>query len=369
MTDTGTRATGTAPSVAEDAEVLRGTLQALDSGVAIVDPETWAVLFENAAFFAWFASEGDVDAPLTARLRGLEVDKATRRLADGRSYRFDTTAGEGARAKTLEVALRSADLEGRRLVVVQALDASKRQQAEAMLDSYSKMAERNARELQREKERVEKLLLNLMPRSVYEELKQYGVTTPQRFDSASVLLLDFVGFTNMALARDPSATIAELNDIFSAFDRIVELFGGERVKTIGDAYMAVAGIPEPTPDHAHNLARCALRMRRYLEKRNGATAEQWRCRVGIATGPLIGSIVGIQKYVYDVFGPAVNLASRLEGAAEPMQIVVGEATASLIRGDFRLTELEEVDLKGFGPQALWALEREEPERVEVRYGL
>jgi class 3 adenylate cyclase len=238
-----------------------------------------------------------------------------------------------------------------------------------MLDSYSKMAERNARELEREKERVEKLLLNLMPRSVYEELKQYGVTTPQRFDAASVLLLDFVGFTDMALSRDPSATIAELNDIFSAFDRIVELFGGERVKTIGDAYMAVAGIPEPTPDHAHNLARCALRMRRYLEKRNVSTAEQWRCRIGIATGPVIGSIVGIQKYVYDIFGPAVNLASRLEGTAEPMQIVIDESTQLLLADHFHWLPLDDTELKGFGIQRIWALEGEQPDRRSFRPGI
>src|SRR5690606_22772047 len=113
---------------------------------------------------------------------------------------------------------------------------SKRKEAEYMLDSYSKMSERNAKELQREKERVEKLLLNIMPRPVYEELRDYGTTTPVRFDAASVLMLDFVGFTEMAVSRDPSALISELNDIFSAFDRIVELFNCERIKTIGDGY-------------------------------------------------------------------------------------------------------------------------------------
>jgi adenylate cyclase len=354
-----------------DPEGLLGTLQSIDTGVALADPEDWSVVFENAAFFNTFAPAAaeDVDAGLPARLGAMDEARARARLADDRPYSFEATAGSGARARTLDVTLRRCRIGDRELVLVQAADATKRRQAEAMLDSYSKMAERNARDLQREKERVEKLLLNLMPRSVYEELKEYGVTTPQRFESASVLLLDFVGFTDMALSRDPAATIAELNDIFSAFDRITELFGGERVKTIGDAYMAVAGIPEATPDHAHSLARCALRMRRYLEKRNSATPEQWRCRIGIATGPLIGSIIGIQKYVYDVFGPAVNLASRLEGAAEPMQIIVGESTHELIRDDFSCMELEEVELKGFGTQVLWSLEGESPERQALRPGL
>lgn len=368
--------TGTRPApdpvdgeVEVDAELVRAALQSLETGVAVVEPDSWTVAYENAAFFAWFAADGDIDALLTERLPDLDPEGAASRLRDGRPYRFDTTVGSGARAKTLEVSLRAVPVAGRDLVIVHAVDASKRYQAEAMLDSYSKMAERNARELEREKERVEKLLLNLMPRSVYEELKQYGVTTPQRFDAASVLLLDFVGFTDMALSRDPSATIAELNDIFSAFDRIVELFGGERVKTIGDAYMAVAGIPEPTPDHAHNLARCALRMRRYLQKRNVATAEQWRCRIGIATGPVIGSIVGIQKYVYDIFGPAVNLASRLEGSAEPMQIVIDESTQRLLADNFHWVPLDDIELKGFGIQRMWALEGEHPDRRTFRPGI
>ncbi|HSI99927.1 MAG TPA: adenylate/guanylate cyclase domain-containing protein [Patescibacteria group bacterium] len=352
-----------------DGELLRGALQTLESGVAVVDPATWSVAFENATFFAWFAREDDVDATLPDRIPGMDAGRAAGRLEAGRPYTFETFAGTGARARTLDVSVRGLQLGDRTLAIVEAIDATKRRQAEAMLDSYSKMAERNARDLQREKERVEKLLLNLMPRSVYEELKQYGVTTPQRFDSASVLLLDFVGFTDMALARDPAATIAELNDIFSAFDRITELFGGERVKTIGDAYMAVAGIPESTPDHAHSLARCALRMRRYLQRRNEASPEQWRCRIGIATGPLIGSIIGIQKYVYDVFGPAVNLASRLEGMAEPMQIVIDEATHLLMGDDFACTELGVQDLKGFGEQHVWSLEDERAQHEGFRPGL
>jgi class 3 adenylate cyclase len=205
---------------------------------------------------------------------------------------------------------------------------------------------------------VEKLLLNIMPRSVYEELKDFGTTTPQRFEQASILMLDFVGFTEMAIANDPSATIAELNDIFSAFDRIVELFGCERLKTIGDAYMAVAGLPEASPDHATNIAKVALRMRRYLERRNAAHAAQFECRIGIATGPVIGSIIGIQKYVYDVFGPTVNLAARLESHSMPMQITVSEATWTLIQRDFDLTERDPGPIKGFGIPRVFTLERE-----------
>ncbi len=140
-------------------------------------------------------------------------------------------------------------------------------------------------------------------------------------------MLDFVGFTDMAVSRDPGSIVSELNDIFSAFDRIVELFNCERMKTIGDAYMAVAGIPEESSDHAQSIARVALRMRRYLERRNTSHREAWQGRIGIHTGPVVGSIVGVQRYVYDIFGPGVNLASRMETLAEPMEIAITERDA------------------------------------------
>jgi class 3 adenylate cyclase len=212
--------------------------------------------------------------------------------------------------------------------------------------------------LEKEKERVEKLLLNIMPRTVYEELKDSGTTTPQTFDDISVLMLDFAGFTDMAISRDPGALIAELNDVFTSFDRIVEHFHCERIKTIGDAYMAVSGMPEPDPEHTIHLARVALRMRRFLERRNESAAHRWLCRIGIGSGPVIGSIVGIQKYVYDIFGPAVNISARLEALAEPMQILVTPEVAERIQDGFVLRSLGEVDIKGFGVQEVLALEDE-----------
>ena len=113
-------------------------------------------------------------------------------------------------------------------------DISKERESQYMLDSYSRLAEKNAKELEREKERVERLLLNIMPKQVYQELIDYGTTTPQRFENASILMLDFVRFTDMAISQDPSSLVSELNDIFSAFDRIGEMFGCDRIRTIGE---------------------------------------------------------------------------------------------------------------------------------------
>jgi class 3 adenylate cyclase len=169
-------------------------------------------------------------------------------------------------------------------------------------------------------------------------------------------MLDFVGFTDMAISEDPAGIITELNDIFTAFDRIAEQFGCERIKTMGDAYMAVSGIPEASPDHAHNIAKVALLMVRYLERRNLSHTEEWRCRIGINSGTVIGSIVGVQKYVYDIFGPGVNLAARMETYSAPMQITLCDDMYQLIRNEFRFSERDEVQVKGFGTKQLYTLD-------------
>jgi len=333
-------------------------LQALDAPVALADALTGTILLENARFFQAFPSTGEVPETLATRLPFLAPETVRERLAAGRTATVETEIKVGVRTRVLALDLRQIEHGSRPAWLLQGRDLTKQKEAEYMLDSYSKLAERNARELTREKERVEKLLLNVMPKSVYQELREFGTTTPHKFDQASVLMLDFVGFTEMAVSRDPASTIAELNDIFMALDRIAELFGCERIKTIGDAYLAVSGIPDSNPDHPQNIAKLALRARRYLERRNQAHPIAWHCRIGIHTGPVIGSLVGLQKYVYDVFGPAVNMAARLEQEAAPMQILTCAATAAAIGDAFRFSEVGEVELKGFGTKRLMALEAE-----------
>ena len=347
--------------VADDA-LLKHLLQTLGVGVAVVDCETWAIEFENAKFFQWFPPGADDGGGLDQRLPKFDAERARTRLGNSRPYTLEIDTKAGARTVTLAIELRSLEDSAKPAAIVECRDISKQKEAEYMLASYSDMSEKSRRDLQLEKDRVEKLLLNIMPKSVYEEMKDFGTTTPQKFDCASVLMLDFVGFTDMAVSRDPGALITELNDIFSAFDRIVELFGCERIKTIGDAYMAVSGVPEQTLDHAQNIAKVALRMRRYLERRNAAHPEQWRCRIGINSGPIIGSIVGIQKYVYDIFGPGVNLAARMESVSEPMCITMCEETYQLIRDDFLISDRGEEDIKGFGTKHLYQLDGEHASR-------
>ncbi|MDX1415839.1 MAG: adenylate/guanylate cyclase domain-containing protein [Candidatus Promineifilaceae bacterium] len=345
-----------------DEHTLRQVTQSLGTGVAVVDPEQWTVLFENAKFFAWFPPEQDADEPLTMRLPGLNANRALTRVQKGRPFSFETEVQSNGRTIPVGVVLRALPErdDTSRIIVVECHDYSKQKQAEYMLESYSKMAERNARELEREKERVERLLLNIMPKSVYEEMKDYGTVTPQLFENASILMVDFVGHTEKAIARDAAALVTELNDIFTVFDRITELFGCERIRTVGDAYLAVSGVPEVAPDHARNIAQVALRMLRYIDRRNSAHMEAWHCRIGINSGPVIGSLVGIQKYVYDIFGPGINLAARMETLSEPMRITISENTYQLLKDEFVCTERGEFEVKGFGIEKLYYLEREMP---------
>lgn len=318
----------------------------LETGLALAEIDSGRIVFSNGRFDTWFpVAEGGND--LWSRFSDIDRDRMNERFQRGRSFAFEAERKIGARDVFLVVHLHPLG-QPASTVVVEAQNVSKQREAEYLLDSYSRMAEKNARQLKRERERVEKLLLNLMPKTVYDEMRDLGTVTPQRYDSASVLMLDFVGFTEMAISQDPGALIGELNDIFSAFDRIVEMYNCERIKTIGDGYVAVSGMPERTPDHAANLAKVALRLRRYIDKRNTTHSTTWLCRIGVATGPAIGSLVGVQKYVYDIFGPAVNLAARLESAAAPMEILLSPATREAIQDDFVLAEHGTVCLKGFG---------------------
>jgi adenylate cyclase len=341
-------------------EVLRQVTQSLSSGIAVVDPDSWEILFENARFFKWFPPASDADEPLTQRMSGLNPSRALSRLQDGRPYNFEVEVNPGGRSTSLNVELHKLPDPADDYIVVECKDITKQKQSEYMLESYSTMAEKNSRDLQREKDRVERLLLNIMPKSVYEEMRDYGTVTPQLFHNASILMLDFAGHTEMAISRDPANLITELNDIFTVFDRITDLFGCERIRTVGDAYMAVSGLPEANPEHAHNIARVALRMLRYIERRNSAHHEAWHCRIGINSGPVIGSLVGVSKYVYDIFGPGVNLAARMETLSEPMKITVSENTYALLKDDFMFSDRGEFEVKGFGPVGLYFLEREMP---------
>jgi class 3 adenylate cyclase/HAMP domain-containing protein len=217
-------------------------------------------------------------------------------------------------------------------------------------DSFAAIEERN-RVIEEEKERSDRLLLNVLPAQVADELKATGTSEPQSFEDVTVLFSDLVGFTKISASIAPHELIAALNAIFTRFDEIMDRHGCERIKTIGDAYLAVCGMPEPNPDHARTMVAAAVEMMGSM-RRHAA----WPIRIGVHSGPLVGGIVGVKKYIYDVFGDTINTASRMETMSEPMRINVSEATRELAGDDFRFVERDPVEVKGKGAMRMYFVE-------------
>lgn len=205
----------------------------------------------------------------------------------------------------------------------------------------------------REKRKSEKLLLNVLPRQVAAELKRYGKASAQTFSDVTVLFSDFAGFTEMSAGLAPEVLIGELTELFTAFDLLVQKHGCERIKTIGDAYLAVCGLPEAQQQHAVRMTHVALGMVEYLKQRNLTTELQWTLRIGLHSGDVVGGIVGIKKYIYDVFGDTINTASRMESSSLPMQINVSQSVYELIRDDFICEPRGELAVKGKGNMQMY----------------
>lgn len=200
----------------------------------------------------------------------------------------------------------------------------------------------------REKDKSEKLLLNTLPVKVVNELKEFGKSEPQLFENVTVFFSDIVGFTEKANLLEPGILISELNDIFTGFDEIAMKNSCERIKTIGDAYLCVCGMPVPDPNHAYNIVKSAIEMIDFIKKRNEMSVHKWNIRVGVNSGSVIGGIVGVRKYIYDVFGDAVNTASRMESNSLPMKINISESTYNLVKDRLEFTDRGEVEVKGKG---------------------
>ncbi|MBI5912180.1 MAG: hypothetical protein HY848_19800 [Betaproteobacteria bacterium] len=204
------------------------------------------------------------------------------------------------------------------------------------------------REVAAEHERSERLLLNILPAELAKELSATGSARPARHESVTILFTDFSGFTQTASAMPADRMVAELNDIFAAFDDICDELGVEKIKTIGDAYMAAAGLPKSCADHAHRCVRAGLRMLDYLEQRNRKAAFKWSLRVGVHSGPVVAGVVGKRKYAFDIWGDTVNIASRMESAGEAGRVNVSAYTFDLIRDEFACEYRGKVTAKGKG---------------------
>lgn len=204
-----------------------------------------------------------------------------------------------------------------------------------------------------EKEKTDRLLLNILPSRVAADLKETGKTEPESFENVTVYFSDIAGFTNISANLEPKVLIGELNELFTAFDNIIEKNQCERVKTIGDAYLCVCGMPDQNANHAYNIVKSATEILDYLRERNSTHPLQWHIRIGVHTGKVVGGVVGIKKYIYDVFGDTINTASRMESNSAPMRINVSESTYNLVKDQFPCIARGAQSVKGKGDMAMF----------------
>ncbi len=202
--------------------------------------------------------------------------------------------------------------------------------------------------LRNEQEKSESLLLNILPAEIAQQLKQQQSAIANRFDEVTILFADIVNFTELAAQISPIELVNSLNQIFSSFDRLAEIYGLEKIKTIGDAYMLVGGLPNPHPDHAVAVAKMALDMQQEITKFKTPTGQTFQIRIGMNTGSVVAGVIGLKKFSYDLWGDAVNLASRMESHGIPGKIQVSEVTYLLIKDEFQLEKRGIIKVKGRG---------------------
>jgi class 3 adenylate cyclase len=202
--------------------------------------------------------------------------------------------------------------------------------------------------LEREQARSEALLLNILPAPIAERLKAGSQTIADGYAEATILFADLVGFTRMSSSISPEQVVAMLNRLFSRFDELSGRFGIEKIKTIGDAYMACAGVPVARPDHAEAIADMALAMQDAIREHNSEFGSNLQIRIGINSGPVVAGVIGLRKFIYDLWGDTVNLASRMESNGVPGRIQVSAATWERLRERYDFEARGDIEVKGIG---------------------
>jgi class 3 adenylate cyclase len=223
----------------------------------------------------------------------------------------------------------------------------------------NKIQERN-QIIELEKQKSEELLLNILPVTIANELKEKGSVTPKHYDMVTVLFTDFKGFTSIAEHMSPTELINELNTYFSVFDSIIKDHNLEKIKTIGDAYMCAGGLPEPNQTNPVDAILAALKMSEYVreqsEKRRSAGRPYFDIRIGIHTGPLVAGVVGTKKFIYDIWGDTVNTASRMESSGEVGKVNVSGVTQALTESYFEFSYRGKIAAKNKEPMDMYFVE-------------
>ncbi|HBS88605.1 MAG: hypothetical protein A2W91_18365 [Bacteroidetes bacterium GWF2_38_335] len=216
-----------------------------------------------------------------------------------------------------------------------------------LLSESFRIINRQKEIIRSEKEKVELLLKKVLPENVANELKKYGIAKPALYTDVCVFISDIVGFTKMSSHIELTVLINELNEIFSFFDAVMKKNSCERIKTVGDAYFAVSGMQYKNGNHVENMVNAANEILDYLNERNRSRKIKWEIRVGIHLGDIVGGIIGADKFLFDIFGETVNITSRLEKKAKPMDIHISEKAFSTLN-QYSYNSMNRIFLKGIG---------------------
>lgn len=223
-----------------------------------------------------------------------------------------------------------------------------------------KLVAERTQELQQEKGKSDELLLNILPEKTAAELKEKGEATPRYYKMVSILFTDFQAFTQSAAVITPQELIQTLNECFSAFDDIIDRHNLEKIKTIGDAYMCAGGLPVENTSNAFDMVSAACEIQQWVEQwnsnRNAKGFETWEIRIGVHTGEIIAGVIGKKKFAYDVWGDAVNIASRMEANGAIGKVNISHSTYMLVRDKFKCIYRGKVEAKGKGEIDMYFVE-------------
>lgn len=229
--------------------------------------------------------------------------------------------------------------------------------------AYNTLASGWWRSLQSERVKTDQLLLNILPKKIASRLKEHDEIIADRFDSATVLFLDIVEFTKLSARLPASEVVSILDGLFCQFDDLVDKYGLEKIKTIGDAYMVVAGIPDPVSNHARKIIELAIDMLAVIKLYSNKNNRDIQARIGVCSGPVVAGVIGHKKFIYDLWGDTVNTASRMESHGIPGLIQVNSSIYNILKNDYQFKDRGEIEIKGKGKFHTYTLKPNLDERV------
>ena len=236
------------------------------------------------------------------------------------------------------------------------------EQLENRVRERTKEIEKQKEIIEEAKAQSDSLLLNILPGEIADELKKFGKSFARKHEQVSVLFSDIKGFTSIAESLSPVKLVAQLDDIFGAFDNIIAKYGMEKIKTIGDAYMCASGLPQSDSENAVKAVKAALDMQHFIKGFGVANKIQnlpvYEIRIGINTGPIVAGVVGTKKFVYDIWGDTVNLASQMEQHSEPGKVNISGETYNLIKDYFQFTHRGKIAAKSKGQVDMYFVNQE-----------